>query len=306
MFMKQYLLISNTTGYKINNDILDYISTKFKDIVFQKKNFRELSPKKAYELELQNKNIDLELQNFTVNLLSRNNIDCNFIKVTKDRKKKLLLADMDSTIIREESLDELARQIGKEKQVVRITNEAMNGQIDFKKALLARVAILKGEPTEILEKLKKGISINDGAIELIKTMKHNNSITVLVSGGFTFLTEYLKTLLGFDYTHANSLEISHNNLNKMCLTGRVIDPILDREAKACYLDQYVTKNKLNYEDTICVGDGANDIEMIKKAGLGVSYNGKIALEKEANIHFKNTNLLGLLYAQGYSDKQMIS
>ena len=137
-------------------------------------------------------------------------------------------------------------------------------------------------------------------------MKHNNSITVLVSGGFTFLTEYLKTLLGFDYTHANSLEISHNNLNKMCLTGRVLEPILDKQAKAWYLDQYVTKNKLNYEDTICVGDGANDIEMIKKAGLGVSYNGKIGLEKEADIHFKNTNLLGLLYAQGYSDKQMIS
>ena len=304
--MKQYLLISNTTGCKINNDILNYILTKFKDIVFQKKNFRELSPKKAYELEIQKEEINLELKNSIINFLSQQSIDCNFIKVTKNRKKKLLLADMDSTIIQEESLDELARQIGKEKEVIRITNEAMNGQIDFKKALLARVAILKGEPTEILEKLKKGISINDGAIELIKTMKHNKSITVLVSGGFTFLTEYLKTLLGFDYTHANSLEISYNNLNKMCLTGRVIDPILDREAKACYLDQYVTKNKLNYEDTICVGDGANDIEMIKKAGLGVSYNGKIALEKEADIHFKNTNLLGLLYAQGYSDKQIIS
>jgi len=304
--MKQYLLISNTTGYKINNDILNYISTKFKDIVLKKKNFIELSPQKAYELEIQKEEINLELKNSIINFLSQQSIDCNFIKVTKNRKKKLLLADMDSTIIQEESLDELARQIGKEKEVIRITNEAMNGQIDFKKALLARVAILKGEPTEILEKLKKGININDGAIELIKTMKHNKSITVLVSGGFTFLTEYLKTLLGFDYTHANSLEISYNNLNKMCLTGRVIDPILDREAKACYLDQYVTKNKLNYEDTICVGDGANDIEMIKKAGLGVSYNGKIALEKEADIHFKNTNLLGLLYAQGYSDKQIIS
>ena len=304
--MKQYLLISNTTGYKINNDILNYISTKFKDIALKKKNFIELSPQKAYELEIQKEEINLELKNSIINFLSQQSIDCNFIKVTKNRKKKLLLADMDSTIIQEESLDELARQIGKEKEVIRITNEAMNGQIDFKKALLARVAILKGEPTEILEKLKKGISINDGAIELIKTMKHNKSITVLVSGGFTFLTEYLKTLLGFDYTHANSLEISYNNLNKMCLTGRVIDPILDRKAKACYLDQYVTKNKLNYEDTICVGDGANDIEMIKKAGLGVSYNGKIALEKEADIHFKNTNLLGLLYAQGYSDKQIIS
>ena len=304
--MKQYLLISNTTGYKINNDILNYISTKFKDIALKKKNFIELSPQKAYELEIQKEEINLELKNSIINFLSQQSIDCNFIKVTKNRKKKLLLADMDSTIIQEESLDELARQIGKEKEVIRITNEAMNGQIDFKKALLDRVAILKDQPAEILEKLKKDISINDGAIELIKTMKHNNSVTVLISGGFTFLTEYLKTLLGFDYTHANSLEISYNHLNKMYLTGRVIDPILDREAKACYLDQYVTKNKLNYEDTICVGDGANDIEMIKKAGLGVSYNGKIALEKEADIHFKNTNLLGLLYAQGYSDKQIIS
>ena len=213
---------------------------------------------------------------------------------------------MDSTIIKEESLDELARQIGKEKDVVRITNDAMSGRIDFQKALLKRVAILKNQPTEILEKLKKNININDGAVELINTMKYNNSITVLVSGGFTFLTEYLKKSLGFHYTHANSLEIANINSNKMYLTGKVVYPILDKQAKAWYLDDYVIKNKLNYEDTICVGDGANDIEMIKKAGLGVSYYGKQALDKEANIHFKNTNLLGLLYAQGYSDNQIIN
>ena len=213
---------------------------------------------------------------------------------------------MDSTIIKEESLDELAKQIGKEKEVIKITNDAMNGKIDFKKALLERVAILKDQPAEILEKLKKSININDGAIELIKTMKHNNSITVLVSGGFTFLTDYLKKSLGFEHAHANSLEICTNNLNKMYLTGKVIDPILDKHAKVWYLDDYVRKNKLDYEETICVGDGANDVEMIKKAGLGVSYNGKKVLEKEANIHFKTTNLLGLLYAQGYSDNQIIS
>jgi len=304
--MKQYLLISNTTDYKINNNILDYLTTKLKDVTFEEKKFRLLSSHKAYELEIQNKDINLELKNSIINFLSQNQIDCNFIKVTKDRKKKLLLADMDSTIIKEESLDELARQIGKEKEVIKITNEAMNGRIDFKKALLKRVAIFRGQPAEILERLKKGISVNDGAVELIKTMKHNNSVTVLVSGGFTFLTEYLKKMLGFDYTHANSLEISQDNSNDIFLTGRVIDPILDKQAKAWYLDQYVIKNKLSYEDTVCVGDGANDIEMIKKAGFGVSYNGKKALDKEANIHFKNTNLLGLLYAQGYSDKEIIS
>ena len=304
--MKQYLLISNTTENKIDNNILNYLSKKIDNITNKKNNFIELSPKKAYELELQKEDINLELKRFTTNFFFQNNIDCNFIKVKKNRKKKLLLADMDSTIIKEESLDELARHIGKEKDVVRITNEAMNGKIDFKKALLERVAILKGQPTEILENLKKTININDGAIELIKTMKYNNSINVLVSGGFTFLTEHLKKLLGFDFTHANSLEISYNNLNKTYLTGKVINPILDKQAKVWYLNDYVSKNKLSYEDTICVGDGANDIEMIKKAGLGVSYNGKKALDREANIHFKKTNLLGLLYAQGYTDKQIIN
>ena len=304
--MKQYLLISNTTENKIDNNILNYLSKKIDNITNKKNNFIELSHKKAYELELQNKDINLELKKFTLDFLFQNNIDCNFIKETKERRKKLLLADMDSTIIKEESLNELARQIGKEKEVIKITNEAMNGKIDFKKALFERVAILKDQPVEILEKLKESISINDGAIELINTMKFNNSTTVLVSGGFTFLTDYLKKSLGFDHTHANLLEISYNNLNKMYLTGKVLEPILDNQAKARYLDEYVLNNKLNYEDTICVGDGANDIEMVKKAGLGVSYNGKEALRKEANIHFKVTNLLGLLYAQGYTDKQIVS
>ena len=304
--MKQFLLISNTTEKKINNNILNYLSKKLEEISFKETNFRELSPQKAYELELKNEEINLELKKFTKNFLLQNNIDCNFIKETKDRKKKLLLADMDSTIIKEESLDELARQIGKEEEVIKITNEAMNGNIDFKKALLERVAILKDQPVEILEKIKESININDGAIELIKTMKYNNSITVLVSGGFTFLTDYLKKSLGFDHAHANSLEIYPNNLNKLCLTGQVKGPILDTHAKVWYLDDYVKKNKLNYEDTICVGDGANDIEMIKKADLGVSYSGKMVLNNEANIHFKQTNLLGLLYAQGYSDNQIIS
>ena len=303
--MKQYLLISNTIENKINNNILNYISNKLENITLKKTKFRELSPQKAYELELRNEDINLELKDFTLSFLSENNIDCNFIKTSKNRKKKLLLADMDSTIIKEESLDELAKQIGKEKEVIRITDDAIKGKIDFKKALLERVAVLKGQPVEILEELKKSINFNEGAIELVKTMKYNNAITVLVSGGFTFLTDYIKTLLGFDYSHANSLEISQNNQNNMCLTGRVIDPILDKQSKAWYLDEYVSKYNLKYEDTMCVGDGANDIEMIKKANFGISYNGKKTLDESANIHFKNTNLLGLLYAQGYSDKQII-
>ena len=212
---------------------------------------------------------------------------------------------MDSTIIKEESLDELAKQIGKEKEISFITNEAMNGRIDFKKALLDRVAILKGKSGNILEILKKNVTINEGARELIKTMNMNGSVTVLVSGGFTFLTEYLREILEFKYTHANSLQIIHNEFQKSEITGKIEGKILDKKAKNEYLKKYIKKYKLDNSDTICVGDGANDIEMIQNAGLGVAFNGKDTLIKAANIHFDNTNLLGLLYAQGYTDKDII-
>ena len=128
---------------------------------------------------------------------------------------------MDSTIIKEESLDEIARQIGIEKEIIKITNEAMNGKIDFKLALQKRVAMLKGQPANLLNTLKKNININEGAKELINTMKQNGATTVLVSGGFTFLTEHLKTLLGFNYTHANSLEITTNKYKSDILTGKI-------------------------------------------------------------------------------------
>ena len=136
-------------------------------------------------------------------------------------------------------------------------------------------------------------------------MNVNGSITVLVSGGFTFLTEYLKELLDFKHTHANKLQIIQNDLQNFEITGKVEGTILDKKAKLEYLNKYVKKYNLNYKDTICVGDGANDIEMIKHAGLGVSYYGKTALKKVADIHFNNTNLLGLLYAQGYTDSDII-
>jgi phosphoserine phosphatase len=284
---------------------LDLVSSYIQKSTNEQVHCRELSSRKAYEWGLASNKYDPKLEKIMSDFESNFGIDCNFIKITEKRKKKLLIADMDSTIIKEESLDELARQIGKEKEVSFITNEAMNGRIEFKKALVDRVAILKGNSTDILENLKKNININDGARELVKTMNMNGSITVLVSGGFTFLTEYLKELLGFRHTHANTLQIIQKEFQKFEITGKVEGPILDKKAKLEYLNKYVKKYNLNYKDTICVGDGANDIEMIKHAGLGVSYNGKDALKKEADIHFNNTSLLGLLYAQGYTDSDIV-
>ena len=303
--MKDYLLISNTKENKISNFYLDLVSSHIQKSTNEQVHCRELSSRKAYEWGLSSNKYDSKLKKIMSDFQSNYGIDCNFIKTTEKRKKKLLIADMDSTIIKEESLDELARQIGKEKEVSFITNEAMNGRIEFKKALEDRVAILKGNSTDILENLKKNININDGARELVKTMNMNGSITVLVSGGFTFLTEYLKELLGFKHTHANTLQIIQKEFQKFEITGKVEGPILDKKAKLEYLNKYVKKYNLNYKDTICVGDGANDIEMIKHAGLGVSYYGKSALKKEADLHFNNTNLLGLLYAQGYTDNDII-
>ena len=212
---------------------------------------------------------------------------------------------MDSTIIEEESLDQLGKLIGKEKKIIEITEDAMNGTIDFEEALIRRVAMLKGHSAGILDLLKEKININVGAKELIKTMNFNGSKTILVSGGFTFLTEHLKSILGFTYAHANSLEIIQQKGKIPKLSGKVIDPILNKNSKLEYLRMYIEKYRLNDTDTICVGDGANDIEMIKNADFGVSFNGKKILDQEANIHFKNTNLRGLLYAQGYSDKEII-
>ena len=304
--MKDYLLISNTKQSKISNNHLDFVSSHIEKSTNEKISYKELSFRKAYEWELPCNKYDLKLKNIMTDFQLKHGIDCNFIKNTAKRKKKLLLADMDSTIIKEESLDELAKQIGKEKEVSYITNEAMNGRLDFKKALIDRVAILKGNSTDILETLKKNININDGAKELVKTMNVNGSITVLVSGGFTFLTEYLKDLLDFTYTHANRLQIIERKSKKFEFTGKVEGPILDKNAKLEYLNDYIKKYNISHKDTICVGDGANDIEMIKNASIGVSFYGKTALNKVADIHLNNTNLLGLLYAQGYADSDIIN
>ena len=304
--MKDYLLISNTEENKISDFYLNLVRCHLEKSTNEKVSFRELSPRKAYEWGLASNKYNPNLKNIMFDFQINYNIDCNFIKTTEKRKKKLLLADMDSTIIKEVSLDELAKQIGKEKEVEFITNEAMNGRLDFKKALIERVAIFKGISTDILETLKKNVKINDGARELVKTMNVNGSITVLVSGGFTFLTEYLKDILDFTYTHANTLQIVERETKKFEISGKVEGPILDKNAKLEYLNDYVKKFNLNHNQTICVGDGANDIEMVKFAGIGVSFHGKTALNRVADIHFNNTNLLGLLYVQGYSDSDIIN
>lgn len=304
--MDYYILISSTKEDKINSNIINFISKTIENIIDKKIIPKQLSPQRAFEWKIVTPEINKNLVSLIKDFLINKNIDFNLIKTVRERKKKLLLADMDSTIIKEESLDELAKLIGLEKEVSIITEKAMNGEIDFQEALIKRVSMLKNQPIEILNNLKNNININIGAKELIKTMNSNGAQTVLVSGGFTFLTEYLRIILDFSFAHANTLQIYKSNNGLEVLTGKVELPILDKKAKLQILKQYAEKLNLNLEETICVGDGANDIEMVQNAGLGVSYNGKDILDKTANLTFKHTNLKGLLYAQGYTDKEIVS
>ena len=304
--MDYYILISSTKEYKINQNIINFISKIIENITDKKIIPKQLSPQRAFEWKIVTPEINKNLVGLIKDFLINKNIDFNLIRTVRERKKKLLLADMDSTIIKEESLDELAKLIGLEKEVSIITEKAMNGEIDFQEALIKRVSMLKNQPTEILNNLKNNININIGAKELIKTMNSNGAQTVLVSGGFTFLTEYLKIILDFSFAHANTLQISKSKNGIEVLTGKVELPILDKKAKLHILKQYTKKLNLNLEETICVGDGANDIEMIQNAGLGVSYNGKDILDKTADLIFRHTNLKGLLYAQGYTDKEIVT
>ena len=302
--MYYYILISNTKEYKINDDLVRLISNKVETLIGSKVVSKELCPNQAFEWRIKSSEKNLYLIRKLQNILNIKNIDFNIINPQNHRIKKLLLADMDSTIIQGESLDEIAKLIGLEKEVSRITNDAMNGKIDFEQALIQRVEMLKDQPIEILDEIKKNIRLNSGAKELIKTMRFKGAKTVLVSGGFTFLTNYLKDALGFHYAHANILQTSKKNSSQK-LTGKVEYPILGKFAKLDYLKKYTKKYDIDMNNTICVGDGANDVEMVKKAGLGVSYNGKDILNKAANINFKCTSLKGLLYAQGISEKDII-
>jgi phosphoserine phosphatase len=218
------------------------------------------------------------------------------------RRKKLLIADMDSTMIGQECIDELADYAGVKDRVAEITERAMRGEISFVPALRERVALLKGLSASIIEKvIAERIHLTPGARTLIGTMKANGAYTSLVSGGFTAFTSNLAAQIGFDEQHANTLLVDAAGN----LTGEVADPILGREAKLETLNALRQRLHLQREDTLAVGDGANDLPMIQAAGLGVAYHGKPALREAAAAFIDHGNLIALLYAQGYRREEFV-
>lgn len=216
------------------------------------------------------------------------------------RKKKLFISDMDSTIIEQECIDELADVLGLKEKIARITERAMNGELEFKDALRERVAMLKNLPEEKLQEVYNSkISFMPGAKTLVATMKKNGAKTVLVSGGFTFFTERVRDAIGFDAQEANILEIENGKL-----TGKVKEPILDKTSKLNALKFYAEELGISLQTTLAAGDGANDLPMIKSAGLGVAYHAKPSVKAQAMAKIDHSDLTALLYAQGYKAEEI--
>jgi phosphoserine phosphatase len=211
------------------------------------------------------------------------------------RRKKLFVADMDSTMIKQECIDELADFVGLKARVAAITERAMKGEIEFEPALRERVALLKGLPANVIDEvIEKRIRLTPGARALVMTMRENGAYTCLVSGGFTLFTSRIAALIGFNEDRGNRLVIENGKL-----AGRVEEPVMGRDAKLAALKELTAKLKLDPAITLAAGDGANDIPMIEAAGLGVAYQAKPAVAAAAGARIDHGDLTALLYLQGY-------
>jgi phosphoserine phosphatase len=217
------------------------------------------------------------------------------VQDAQGRRKHLFLADMDSTMIGQECIDELADFVGAKAHVAAITERAMRGEIAFEPALRERVALLKGLPESIVEEVvRERLTLTSGGPELVRTMRANGAYTALVSGGFTLFTARIGAMIGFDEHRSNVLLTKDG-----ALTGEVAEPILGKEAKRANLERLRQARGLSTSDTMAVGDGANDLAMLGETGLGVAFHAKPAVAAAARMRVDHGDLTALLYAQGY-------
>ncbi|MEO9900961.1 phosphoserine phosphatase SerB [Nisaea sp.] len=229
--------------------------------------------------------------------LSNLSADIN-IQPSAGRRKRLLIADMDSTIITSESLDDLATYAGIGDKIAPITARAMRGELDFEEALKERVAMLAGHPSSLLDRLLAEVEVTPGAQALVATMRRDGAYTALVSGGFTSLTGPVRERLGFHTDRANTLNVTDN-----CFSGTVGEPILGRDAKLVALNDFCAELGIDPANAVTVGDGANDLAMLQAAGVGVAFRGKPAVREAATFRIDHGDLSGLLYLQGYKQSE---
>lgn len=228
-------------------------------------------------------------------------LDTNLIPL-QNREKKLLIADMDSTIIGVECIDELADFAGVKPQVAAITERAMLGELDFEGALIERVALLEGlAETALQQCYEERVRLNPGAEALVQTMRARGAMTALVSGGFTFFSSRVGAVAGFAFNNANQFEIVDGYL-----TGKVILPILGRQAKLDTLNRFCAEMQIGQDAVLAIGDGANDLGMINAAGLGVAYHAKPAVAEAADVSLNFSDLRAVLALQGIAEADYVS
>jgi phosphoserine phosphatase len=230
------------------------------------------------------------------------NIDLALQKMEAYRKnKRLVFFDMDSTLVDMEIIDEMAERAGVFREVSRITEKARRGDIDFEEALIQRVALLKGLKVEELEKIRSEMRLSEGAEDLVETLKGLGYKLGLVSGGFDYFANFLRDRLSLDFSFANQLEIKNG-----VLTGKVLGKIVDNTYKAKIVNMVSSKEGVLLDQTVAIGDGANDVLMLGQAGLGIAYNAKEKVERAANMSLRRTRLKNILYILGISEEAMSS
>lgn len=290
-------IIATPPNTSIDSALIDEFRNVLTPYAVAGSSTNELAPGEAYDIALSEHPRPDFLPRIEA-IAIRAKVDANVIPAGS-RRKKLLIADMDSTIIEQECIDELAEYAGKRREISDITERAMRGELDFEGALNERVAMLEGLPESVLEEtFEKRLTLTPGARTLVETMNANGAVTALVSGGFTYFTSRIAKRAGFKHQQANELLLEGGKL-----TGKVTLPILGRAAKQEALETLAAENAIAMSETMGVGDGANDLSMLSRSGLGVAFHAKPAVAKSAETRIHYADLTALLYLQGYSKSE---